>query len=432
MKYCLRALLPLWMALGLCVPHACGAASGQNPEMRGLWVVRTSILSPLAIAKVVGAAKAHHFNALFVQVRGRGDAFYQSALEPRAEELKSAPANFDALAEAVRQGHAAGLQVHAWLNTCYVWGANRRPLAASHVVNQHPDWLARDGKGHFQISSGHGCEGAFLSPASLQARQHIHDVFVDVATRYDVDGIHFDYVRYAGAAYDYSNAALVRFRQQMRGSARVLSINLCEARLTTDPLSYPHMFPAEWQAFRRAQVTDMVAAISRDVKAVKPWIVVSAAVFADSKDAFSARGQDWKTWLRNGYLDAVVPMAYGASTPLVAAQIRDAVVAAHAAGRYAYAGLGSWHISAGSTVTKIKAARALGAQGSVLFSYGGMTQDGRTIRYLQTLSQKCYPGMAAAPVMSWLVPHPAAQSMGVSISARSSFSIGPRSVSQRR
>ncbi len=406
MKLRVRGLLLVLLMLGFCLPHAWGASPVPRPEMRGLWVVRTSILSPQAIAKVVSAARAHHFNALFVQVRGRGDAFYQSGLEPRAEELKNAPADFDPLAEVVRQGHAARLQVHAWLNTCYVWGAGRRPYAVSHVVNQHPDWLARDGKGHFQMASGPGCEGAFLSPANLDARQHIHDVFLDVATRYDVDGIHFDYVRYAGAGYDYSEAALGRFRHQIQGSARVIDVNLCEARLGTDRLCYPHMFPQEWQAFRRQQVTEMVASISQDVKAVKPWVIVSAAVFADSKDAYTARGQDWKTWLKNGYLDAVVPMAYGASTPLVARQIGDAVAAAHASGRYAYAGLGSWHIPAGSTVSKINVARALGAQGSVLFSYGGMTQDGRTTRYLQALTRQCYPNMAAAPVMPWLAPHP--------------------------
>ncbi len=410
MKQSLRVVVITLLMLGVCLPQVRAAAPHHSPEMRGLWVVRTSILSPEAIAKVVSAATSHHFNALFVQVRGRGDAFYQSALEPRAEELQNAPAGFDPLAEAVRQGHAAGLQVHAWLNTCYVWGAGRRPVAASHVVNSHPDWLARDGKGHFQISASPGCEGAFLSPANPAARQHIHDVFLDVATRYDVDGIHFDYVRYPGAAYDYSDAALGRFRRQMQGSARIISIKLCEARLPGDRLSYPHMFPGEWQAFRRQQVTDMVAGISQDVKAVKPWVIVSAAVFADSKGAFSARGQDWKTWLKNGYLDAVVPMAYGASTFLVAGQIRDAVAAAHAAGRYAYAGLGSWHIPVGSTVTKIEAARTLGAQGSVLFSYGGMTQDGRTTRYLQAITHQCYGDMATTPVMPWLAPHPAQES----------------------
>lgn len=382
----------------------------RRAEMRGLWVVRDSLTSPAQIARVVGLAQSHHFNTLFVQVRGRGDSFYQSSLEPRAEELAAQPASFDPLAEVVRQGHAAGLQVHAWMNTCYVWGAGRKPYARSHVVNQHPDWLARDAYGHYTLKSVNECEGAFLTPANPAACQHIHDVFLDVARRYDVDGIHFDYVRYPNSGYDYSEAALFWFRIWMRPSLSPDEIAKIDRRARTDRLIYPHLFAPQWQQFRRRQVTNMVAQISQDVKAIKPWVVVSAAVFADSRDALNARGQDWKTWLQKGYLDAVIPMAYGVSTPKVAAQIADAVACARASGRYAYAGLGSWHIPAGSTVAKINAARALGAQGSVLFSYGGVTRDGKSTAYLDKVDAACYPGAASAPVMPWLAPKPSPQS----------------------
>jgi len=239
-----------------------------------------------------------------------------------------------------------------------------------------------------------------------------------VARRYDVDGIHFDYVRYPNGGYDYSDAALFWFRDGMRSSLTTDEIARLDRRARTDRLAYPHFFPAQWQQFRRRQVTDMVAAISQDIKAIKPWVVVSAAVFADSRDARDARGQDWKTWLQKGYLDAVIPMAYGAGTAKVAAQIADAVACARASGRYAYAGLGSWHIPAGSTVAKINAARALGAQGSVLFSYGGITRDGTSAAYLDKVDAACYPGIASAPVMPWLAPKPgplsATEEQGVS------------------
>jgi len=409
--------LSLALLLLLCLTPAF-AQSPAPSEMRGLWVVRDSLTAPAQISHVVALARSHHFNTLFVQVRGRGDAFYRSNLEPRGEELAGQPSSFDPLAEIIRQGHAAGLQVHAWMNTCYVWGAGRKPYSKLHVVNQHPDWLARDARGHYVLKSVNECEGAFLTPANLAARQHIHDVFLDVARRYDVDGIHFDYVRYPNGGYDYSDAALFWFRDGMRSSLTTDEIARLDRRARTDRLAYPHFFPAQWQQFRRRQVTDMVAAISQDIKAIKPWVVVSAAVFADSRDARDARGQDWKTWLQKGYLDAVIPMAYGAGTAKVAAQIADAVACARASGRYAYAGLGSWHIPAGSTVAKINAARALGAQGSVLFSYGGITRDGTSAAYLDKVDAACYPGIASAPVMPWLAPKPgplsATEEQGVS------------------
>ena len=405
-------LLVLLTLLVLTYSRASFAQTPTPPtrEMRGLWVVRDSLTSTASIKRVVAAARAHHFNALFIQIRGRGDAYYQSSLEPRAEELARAPKDFDPLAEVVRDGHAAGLQVHAWMNTCYVWGAGRRPYAAAHVVNQHPDWLARDAKNQYVLRTAPECEGAFLSPANPAARQHIHDVFLDVARRYDVDGIHFDYVRYPNARYDYSEAALLWFRVWMRSRLSAAEIARADLRTRRDRLAYPHLYTAEWQEFRRQQVTDMVGSIATDIHALKPWVIVSAAVFADSHDARTTRGQDWKVWLQRGYLDAVLPMAYGASTPLVTSQVADAVACAHASGRYAYAGLGAWHIPAASTVAKIAAARRLGAQGVVLFSYGGITHDGTSSAYLTAVDTACFPAPAPVPVMPWLGTRPDTQS----------------------
>lgn len=174
------------LLLLLCLqPAFSQSPSSASSEMRRLWVVLNSLTYPAQIAHIVAMARTHRFNALFVQVRGRGDA-YQSAWEPHAEELVHQPATFNPLTDVIRQGHAAGLQIHAWMNTCYVWGAGRRPYSASHVVNQNPDWIACAAHNHYVLKSLNECEGAFLSPANPAARQHFHDVFLDVTHCYDV------------------------------------------------------------------------------------------------------------------------------------------------------------------------------------------------------------------------------------------------------
>ena len=388
------------------VPLTSSQAAG---EVRGMWVVRSSITTPGSIARVVALARSHNFNTLFVQVRGRGDAFYESGIEPRSEDLAGQPLSFDPLAETLRQAHAAGLQVHAWMNTCFVWGSPHAPVSPEHVVNAHPDWLDRDPSGKSRLTTGGDCEGAFLSPANLGARKHIHDVFLEVATKYDIDGIHFDYIRYPNLTFDYSDASLSRFQDEIVPTLSAGQCAALDAKLRKDRLAYVHAFPIHYADFRRRQVTEMVRDISHDLKAAKPSLIVSAAVFADSKDAYVTRGQDWKTWLREGYLDAVVPMAYGADTTKVAAQIADAVSCAREAHRFAYAGIGSWHIPAESTVAKIAAARKLGAQGEVLFSYGGMTRDGATSAYLDKVSGACFNQSAGVPRMAWLPGKPGEQ-----------------------
>ena len=101
----------------------------KDGEIRAMWVVRDSMTSPQKIKNAVALAKKYGFNTLFVQVRGRGDAFYTSQYEPRAEQLAHTSGDFDPLEVAVSEGHKAGLEVHAWLNTFLVWHSRRNPYS---------------------------------------------------------------------------------------------------------------------------------------------------------------------------------------------------------------------------------------------------------------------------------------------------------------
>src|SRR5215207_10009518 len=80
----------------ICLALACPLVAAQ--EVRALWVVRTTLTSPEKIRQLVSAAADNGFNTLIVQIRGRGDAYYKSRVEPRAMELKDQPESFDPLA----------------------------------------------------------------------------------------------------------------------------------------------------------------------------------------------------------------------------------------------------------------------------------------------------------------------------------------------
>src|SRR4051794_19191825 len=105
-----------FLIAALAAPLTVPAIRAQSDEVRGLWVLRTSLISPKSIDDVVRVAQANGFNTLLVQVRGRGEAFYQSAIDPRASELDAQPAAFDPLARTLDAAHRAGLRVHAWIN----------------------------------------------------------------------------------------------------------------------------------------------------------------------------------------------------------------------------------------------------------------------------------------------------------------------------
>jgi uncharacterized lipoprotein YddW (UPF0748 family) len=381
-----------------------GQVSALPEEMRGLWVVRDSLISPEAVHQVVQTAVKYHLNALFVQVRGRGDALYNSPYEPRSEALAHQPKTFDPLEQMVVEGHANGLQVHAWLNTYLTWSGSRAPCAWQHLWNAHRDWFACDRSGHCSCVGNDRVEGAFLQPSNPQVQQHLFNVFTDVASRYDVDGIHFDYCRYCGPDYDFSAATVQRFRDFMADQLPDDKVEKYDIRRKSDRLAYVHAFLREWADWRRAQISGLVARISQQVKADKPWMQVSAAVFPDAREAFTMRGQDWEGWLQNGYLDAVALMSYDRNTERVLAQTRHAI--AIAGERHVYTGIGAWRLQAHDVAGKIAALRQIGSAGVNLFSYGGVHNRPR---YLATLARGVFASRAAPPRMRWLPKRDAAQ-----------------------
>jgi len=333
--------------------------------MRALWVARWEIATPEACRQMVQTSKLYDFNTLFVQVRGRGDAMYNSAFEPRSELLKDQPADFDPLAVVLEEAKKAGIKVHAWINANYTWESNNLPVSPEHIVNKHPDWLMRNDKNEVTMVAGGQHEGAYTCPSGEPFREHLKNIYIDVATKYAVDGVHFDFIRYPSTEYCYCDRCLAQFKAQM--DAKLTPEKRVEMSNLPDRNAYTFAFPKAWDDFRRDQICKLVYTVHDGVKKAKPDVTVSAAVFPSFNDAYNNRFQDWKRWLKEGKVDLICPMAYSTSTETFAANIKDTIDASH--GIPVCAGIGSWQISADSTVEKIKRGRELGAIGFCLFAY---------------------------------------------------------------
>ncbi len=358
----------------------------EAPETRALWVKRTTMVSPESVRELVRRAKEGGFTDLIVQVRGRGDAYYESSIEPRAEALAQQPANFDPLALTIEEAHRQGIKVHAWINIYLVADLESLPSSRDHTIYRHPEWvmvprgIATELYGvspdsgayldriiEFSRLNRRELEGLFVSPAHPGVKDNLLDIWMDVARRYEVDGLHFDYVRYPNPQYDYSRVSIDRFRLEIEKKLTPRERRALIAEFRRDPLLYIRKFPAAYAEFQRAQVTDLVSRIYGGVKSVKPNAIISAAVFANEEDAARSRFQDWKEWLRNGWLDVVCPMAYTPDTEAFRKQVGDAMTVA--SGKRVWGGIGAYRQTAESAVEKIRVARELGAVGFILFSY---------------------------------------------------------------
>lgn len=398
LKHQAQYLSSLMIGLGLIVGLAAfipagtlTAASPQvsNPnEVRALWVVRTTLTSPEKIQQMAEKAHAADFNTLIVQVRGRGDAYYRSRHEPRAIELKDQPPSFDPLANTLIEARRRGLKVHAWLNTSLLANLDTLPTDPEHVYNKHPEWLAvpkpvaaelyrlspKDPRYRQRIvewskANRAELEGIYTGPANPKVRDHIYKIWMDVLEHYAVDGLHFDYVRLASPDFDYSRTSLEKFWTWLKPQIPDAERRRLAKSLKENPLAATDEHPDRFAEFQRAQITQLVQRIYREVKKRRPQMLVSAALFANDENAYTRRFQDWRRWLQMGILDVACPMAYSTDTAVFQKQIEIATKTAHSAGRKVWAGIGAYRITADSTVEKIGVARKLGADGIILFSY---------------------------------------------------------------
>jgi uncharacterized lipoprotein YddW (UPF0748 family) len=401
-------LLCLAAALAVLDSGRLGAVEvgGSNTEVRALWVTRATLANPAGIAQMVRAAASAGFNTLIVQVRGRGDAYYRSTLEPRAAELAARP-DFDPLAETLTLAHRAGLKVHAWLAVNLVSSAVELPASRQHVLYRQPEWLMvpRDLAGEMLTIDSRSpeyvgtlarwtrarasdVEGLYTSPLHPAAVTHMANVVGELVATYPVDGVHLDYARYPNSHFDYSRSAIHQFKQSVQPRLSDPDRRRADLQETLDPLAYPNLFANDWDAFRRSRLTSLVMRLRTAVKSVAPTVAVSAAVVADLDQATNERLQDWRTWLEQGLLDIVAPMAYTQDLEVFAEQI--AIAQDLAGDRPVWAGIGAYRLTPQATVQHIAAARRLRAAGIVLFSYDALITPPNSMTTLSELARAAF------------------------------------------
>jgi len=354
-------------------------------ELRGVWITRFAYTTQADLEGIIDRAAAANFNAVFVQIRGNGDAYYASNLEPWAQRLTGTlgrDPGWDPLQVAIDRAHQHGLELHAYFNVFPGWtAAGEVPLAEGPrqlALRDHPDWLAIDSSG----DSGDG-EYRWLSPGNPAVRAHIAAVAEDLLARYQVDGLHLDRVRTAGSDYSRDPVTLAAY----------------QTALAVDPA-------LTWGEFMREQVSAMVADLYAVIEATRPTVRLSASVWGiyqalpgcNTSQGLTGYHQDSLAWLERGTIDAIVPMIYwsmqdGSCTDWAA--LLDGFVAARA-GRHVWAGMHAlddvrgvdgWHFD--QVEDRIEYGRSAGAQGTVVFASTYLDAD--------PARWSAYPGTAEAP-----------------------------------
>jgi uncharacterized lipoprotein YddW (UPF0748 family) len=295
-------------------------AADRAAGIRAVWMSSAAVESPEAFRRAVSTARADGFDTVLVPI-GLADA-------------APGPA-FDRLSARIGEAHDAGLRVHAWVQATVVAPPGELPAARDHVIYRHPEWLmvprelatelleldlrAPDYIGRLarwtRANAGR-TDGLYLSPLHADVAAYAAEALTEIVTRFDVDGVHFDAMRFPGLDFDYGRQAMDVFRRDLRPRLSEDERAYLDYVETIDPFAYAEEFPAEWRRFRVTRLTALVTRLRTAVKSVRPDAIVSATVTAGAERAMNDELQDWRTWLDNGFVDALARRGTASTTLL--------------------------------------------------------------------------------------------------------------------
>lgn len=287
-----------------------GASPAHLPEVRAIWVTRFDFKTPSDVEAIVANCARAGFTDIFFQIRGNGTVFYPSRTEPWAFELTGAEASatgrnpgWDPLQVAADSAKKRGIRLHAYMNVLPGWrGIKDPPRAAGQNWTAHPDWFMVDSLGRrMRPTSGWY---TFLNPALPEVRQHLKQLVAELA-RYDIAGLHLDYIRFP---YDYKDVAPQLYP---RASAAEIAKRSDFSYDRFSAAQVQQSYKGNWGAFRRAAVSQVVSDLRQTFKAQRgPQCIVSSSVLADFDKGYSAAFQDSRRWSKEQLVDWLVPMNY--------------------------------------------------------------------------------------------------------------------------
>lgn len=370
-----------------------GDHTAARPAARGLWVLAEGgvrvLDDPARIGPLLARAERLGASDLFVQVYRGGRAFYPAGpgveRAPAVDRLERA--GRDALAELIEAATARGLRIHAWVNVLSLSTRRDARLIAQlgeeailvdrmgRSLLDYPDFEVPEPEGRFYRM---GTRGLYLDPAVPAVRETLVETFRDLLIRYPgLAGLHLDYIRHPGVLpfspgsrfgvgleFGYGEISRARYRAE---TGRPDPIDGAEPGTVRGANT--------WDAWRREQVSTLVAAIAAAARRASPEVTVSAAVIAYVDRAYLSLAQDWRGWLESGAIDLAIPMAYTLDDRLLRYQLES--YAGWPVAERIWPGLGVWLFASAPerAVAQLDLLRALEFPGEVLFSEDAIAES---------------------------------------------------------
>ena len=275
-------------------------------ETRCLWIVRESMYTESSIDSALVYAYQSNYDIVFIQVRGRGYAFYDSNIVPKHPNIDP---DFDPLEYAITLGNALGIEVHAWLNSYILWSSKYEPENPEHLYHTHKEWteadrnLKMDSQIKLSEPKSPQWEGIYLSPLHPDVNTYLLSVYSEIINEYKIEGIHLDYIRFQDEIYGWNRYGMKEFEKIYDFSPRDITRGII-------PPDIADSIRIAWKQFRLDAVSELVHDTYGIIQKSGKEIALSAAVKPNLMEARNRWNQDWGRWVQEGYIDFVVPMNY--------------------------------------------------------------------------------------------------------------------------
>ncbi len=399
-------LLTLFFLEGCNAQNADSESIGPpKREFRAVWIATvdnidwpsSKLMEPSEQREEFSALLDFHkkvgMNAVFVQVRAAGDAFYAKSSEPWSEWLTGRQGQvpspmWDPLDFMIAESHKRGLEFHAWLNMNRLVHKSATSVSSQNISKTHPEWiLSYDGYKLFD----------FGIP---EVRQFITDMTVNVAKNYDVDGIHFDDYFYPYAVAGQTIQDEASYRKYGQGFKN----------------------KADW---RRNNINLLVKQIHEALAVVKPRLkfgISPCAVWRnkgtdpEGSKTYGALGSyddlfaDSRKWVQEGWIDYIAPQVYFSSGfgKVPYKNMVDWWVE-NSYGRHVYVGVGAYRVGYKEKDTnwanpkevpnQIRYLRNDEAEGAIFFSSRSLRNN--SLGFVDSLRKDLFRFPALVPSMPW-------------------------------
>lgn len=283
-------------------------------EARGVWLRPALVTDRARIFDTVKSIWEAGFNQVYLELQ-----FDNTMIIPLPEgnlyAQNPALAGSDILETYIEACHSYGIEIHAWMSVFRAGykGSSNTDLG---VAVKKPEWRQISKNGVDYVANEYG-DAFFLNPALPEVREFLLETYRYILETYDIDGFQLDYIRYPnkadGEEFGYDEHTLKLYKDAYG----------------KDPATFENGSEdhAHWVQFRADFVTEFVKSVKELITDIRPDVYLGAAVAPNYANSLNNMCQDSVTWMEEGLVDIVFPMAYG-TTDGVIRYLEETVAAA--------------------------------------------------------------------------------------------------------